>query len=294
MFRILFTGFIAALLVGCATTSPSPKTPSHGRKKEENLPAWVSRPDAPGVIRAVGSAPRNFQGVHMQRTQALADARDKLAHKIRVEITAEYETQLKAQGKHLTQEMNRRITEVSQLLLQNSRQVDGYIGRRGRLYVLVEAPSPRGGRTGAAPLPALETIPFDPAVLKKSRCHPPSVLKEVKTKYGLYLGKPVWFFRPDYGGHIGAVGVAEKESGMSFDAQKRVALSLARADLSRRKKMQMDSNHALLRILKHDVVGGTLEKELRTSSTSKLTGTKLEDLWLDPKSCELYVWVVEK
>ena len=283
------------LLGGCASSSKSASAKSAASIQKQVLPAWVKQPEAKGVLRAVGSAPRNFQGMHMQRATALADARDKLAHEIGVVISTAYESELRAKGETLTPQMRRRITEASQLLLQQSRQVDGDIDKRGRLYLLVEVPDPTdSGRTAKEELPLPETTPFDSNMLKKSRCYPQYALRDIHTKYGLHHGKPVWFFRPDFAGHTGAVGIAEKEEGGDIETQKRVAASLARADLSKRLRLQMDSRHQLLRIFKHDIIGTTLEKELRSSSVSKITRTQLEDVWFDPKSCEFYAWIVEK
>ncbi len=292
---ILAAAAVAAVMAGCAASSaPAPEKKT---ARAAALPAWVGAPEAEGVIRAVGSAPRNFQGVYMQRNAAMTDARDRLAHKIRVVISAAYASKFEERGEHLSRETQRKITEISRLLLRQSRQVDGYIDGGGRLYVLAEVPDVVGGRPAGVSkegLPDITPEPFDPSALKQSRCYPREVTEKIHTKYGLYLGKPVWFFRPDYRGHTGAVGIAEKESGRGFDAQKRAALALARSDLAKRKRLRMDSRHALVRIFKHDLLGSTFEKELKTTSVSKVTETVQEDIWLDPKSCELYVWIVEK
>ncbi len=292
-FPIVFVAVLAFLFGGCSGVPQ----PSSAKKEAADtaMPAWVAHPDAPGVLRAVGSAPRNFQGVYMQRDTALADARDKLAHKIAVVISAAYTSKLKADRAALDRRMRREITEVSQLLLHQSRQVAGYIDRRGRLDLLVETPDPTAVTSaGSSGLPPLETEAFDPAVLKKSRCYPPAVTGTVRTRYPLYLGRPVWFFRPDYLGKPGAVGIAEKEPGSDFERQKRAAEALAKADLAKRRRLQMDSQHRLMKILRHDIMGGTFDKRLQAKSTSRITDTLTRDLWLDPKSCELYLWVTEK
>ena len=282
------TGFF-----GCAD-APAP-APAAKQAASQAVPAWVNAPDAPGVIRAVGVARPNFQGAHMQRETAMADARDKLAHKLAVVISAEYASKLDADTKHIDTQLQKKITEVAKLLLSQSRQVDGFIDRRHRLYVLVEAPDPLASASvPSAPPPPPRLEPFDYETMKNSHCYRYAPKAAVQTKYGLYLGRPIWFFRPDYAGHVGSVGVAEAQEGDTFARRKAAAVSLARADLARRRKIRLDSSHELLRIMKHDVMGGTFEKSLRSRSAAKVMHTKLEDIWLDPKSCEVYAWVVEK
>ncbi|RLA70521.1 MAG: hypothetical protein DRG24_06770 [Epsilonproteobacteria bacterium] len=295
--KYLYVVVLAVLffLAGCVSSVPEePKV----QKSQE--PAWVLNPQTNGVLRAVGSSPVNFQGVYMQRSEAMANARDKLSHVIHVYITSIFESRLEENGAKLSRQSTKTITEMSKLFMKESYQVDGYVADDGRLYLLVEisddtiAPLLKIDERSISSLPVLKTVPYDAAVLEQSRCYDMQTLQSIKTVSGIYRGKPFWFYRPNQEGMIGSVGIAEKEENIPFQTQKRIAISLAKSSLAKRIRLQIDSSHQLTKILKHDDVGVLIEKQMHTKSVSKITQTELKDIWMDPKSCELYVWMVKK
>ena len=288
---------IVLLFTGCVSSLPS-KPPV---VQESQLPYWVSNPQAEGVLRAVGSSPVNFQGMYIQRSEAMAGARDKLSHVIQVYITSVFESSLEAKGDKLTHQSVKNITELSDVLMKESYQVDGFIADDGRLYLLVEisdeiiAPLIKMNDAEIARAPAvINTTPFNAAELEQSRCYDVSTLQSIQTVASFYRGKPVWFYRPNQDGVIGSVGIAEKEERSDFQTQKRVAVSLAKSDLAKRMRLQIDSRHQMTEILKHDEVGLLMEKQMSTKSVSKIMHTTLKDIWMNPKSCELYVWIIKK
>ena len=293
--RYCFAAILIILLFsGCIQPAPAPEKPA---AEKETLPAWVSNPQSGGMLRAVGSSPVNFQGVYTQRLQAMADARDKLSHIIKVYITSVFESELESRGEKLTQKSIKNITELSNILMKESYQVDAYVANDGRLYVLVEASDDTVKplqKIRTQPLRKLETTRYDPALLQQSRCYGIDTLKSINTASRLYRGRPVWFYRPNQNGAIGSIGIAEKEEGSDYLRQKRAAVSLARSDLAKRMRLKIDSSHKMTKILQHDEIGTLLDKELHTKSVSKILHTDIKDIWMDPKSCELYVWMVKK
>jgi len=283
-------------LAGCVSSVPEEPI-----VQKSQQPEWMLNPQADGVLRAVGSSPVNFQGVYMQHSEAMANARDKLSHIMHVYITSIFESHLEENGAKLSRLSTKNITEMSNLFMKESYQVDGYIGDDRRLYLLVEiseetiAPLIKIEERKASALPyVMKTTPYDSAVLEQSRCYDRQTLKSLKTVSGIYRGKPVWFYRPNQEGMVGSVGIAEKEENIPFQTQKRIAISLAKSSLAKRIRLHIDSSHQLTKILKHDDVGVLIEKQMHTKSASKITQTVLKDIWMDPKSCELYVWMVKK
>ncbi|OQX57188.1 MAG: hypothetical protein B5M52_07905 [Helicobacteraceae bacterium 4484_230] len=296
--RYCFAAILTMLIFGgCVSSTPAPKKTV---VKQEVLPGWVLHPQSGGALRAVGSSPVNFQGTYIQRLEAMADARDKLSHAIKVYITSVFESRLEANGNELTHESRKSITELSNIIMKESYQVDAYVANDGRLYVLVEAsdstiaPLLKGVKNTAEPLKAFKTTPYNPQALRESRCYDTDTLNSINTVSRLYRGRPVWFYRPNQNGTIGSIGIAEKEEGGSYLRQKHTAESLARSDLAKRMRIKIDSSHKMTKILQHGELGSLLDKEMHTKSISKVMHTEIKDIWMDPKNCELYVWMVKK
>ena len=80
-------GTLLLALVGCGekapVTTPAPVTSTQTR----NAPAWIDNEEIPDGLAAVGIAQANVMGdKSMQRTTAIADARTKLAGKLKVRV----------------------------------------------------------------------------------------------------------------------------------------------------------------------------------------------------------------
>jgi len=282
-------------LMGCISSTPS----SSSNIQENQLPQWVNNLKDDGPLRAVGSSTLNFQGMYMQRSEAIADARDKLSHKIEVYISSLFESHLEKNGAHLEVQSAQTITEISDLLMEESYQIDGYIADDGRLYILVEVSDEMFAalikRKGTPLLlPAIKTTPYDTQALEQSHCYDLQTLKSITTISGVYRNRPLWFYRPNQHGFIGSIGIAEKEEGISFQKQKQIGTSLAKSDLAKRQRLKVDSQHQMTKILKHNEIGLLMEKQVYARSISKIVQTKVKDIWMDPKNCELYVWIVKK
>jgi len=69
---------------------------------------------------------------------------------------------------------------------------------------------------------------------------------------------------------------------------------LAKSSLLKDKKMQIESEHELLKIVDDEISGEIFESSAVIRSKAKSISVEQKDIWLDPKSCELYIWIVRK
>ncbi|MCK9454418.1 hypothetical protein [Sulfurimonas sp.] len=266
----------------------------------EQLPYWVNNHS---LTQAVGTSKVNFQGVYTQRAAALNSAKSQLAHNIRSYISSSLQNELRVSNSEISSSFSDKIVALSDVYLSDVRQVDAFFDSQKKLYILVESPKEKiERRLGLASsvkqstesLPALLARPYEKDELMKSRCYQKEILETISTKSALFQGKPVWFFRPNQGGVLGSVGIAEKEEGMTLREQIRVAYSLAKASFLKEQKMRIESEHELLKIVNEDIQTELFESSTLIKSAAKSTPTEQKDIWLDPKSCELYVWIVGK
>lgn len=269
-------------------------------KKTEPFPIWINNPS---LTQAVGSSEVNFQGVYTQREEALNEAKSQLAHNIRSYITSSLESESKVNSNEISNKYRDKISALSEVFLSDARQIDAYFDSKRKLYILVESPKERidkiigknlNVKEGKILLPALLTRPFERDELIKSGCYPKEILNTINTKSSLFQNKPVWFFRPNQNGVSGSVGIAEKREGMSFFEQKKAALALAKSSLLKDKKMQIESEHELLKIVNNEVSGEIFESSAVIRSMAVSTPMEQKDIWLDPASCELYIWIISK
>jgi len=286
----IFLLFLIFLLSGCALKPNS--------KGEEELPLWVNEHS---LTQAVGSSEVNFQGVYTQRAAALNEAKSSLAHNIRSYITSSLQSHSKAGNSEISNKYKDKIVALSELFLSDAHQVDAFFDSNKKLYILIESPQESIDRVVGldiqkkkTSLPALITRPFEKKELIESRCYQKELLETINTKSALFQNKPLWFFRPNQGGVLGSVGIAEKEEGRSLAEQKKAALSLAKSALLKDKKMQMKSRHELLKIVNNEINAEIFESSAVIRSADKSSPVEVKDIWLDPQSCELYVWVISR
>jgi hypothetical protein len=97
----LFLGSVLLSLAGCAPQQAPVATPVTSTPTR-NAPAWIDQEEVAGGLAAVGIAQPNPMGDKaMQRTTAVADARSKLAGKLKVRV------------QHLFTLLNQQVTEAS-------------------------------------------------------------------------------------------------------------------------------------------------------------------------------------
>ena len=117
-----------------------------------------------------------------------------------------------------------------------------------------------------------------------------------KTKYPMQNGYPVWFFQPDYDGYLGAVGIAKQQAGKSFYQQQRLAKISAEAALSKKIKVVVNTELNLTQTKVEAGVVNYYRSRLQTFSKHQaeqfLSNIIVKDQWINPKTKELYVWLV--
>ncbi len=117
-----------------------------------------------------------------------------------------------------------------------------------------------------------------------------------KTKYPMQNGYPVWFFHPDYDGYLGAVGIASYQPGKSFYQQQRLAKISAEAALSKKIKVVVNTELNLIQTKVEAGVMNYYRSRLKTFSKHQaeqfLSNIVVKDQWVNPKTKELYVWLV--
>jgi hypothetical protein len=114
------------------------------------------------------------------------------------------------------------------------------------------------------------------------------------TKYPFKDGYPIWFFNPNYDGYLGGVGVARKSN--NYATQRRIAKMLAQAELSKQIKVIVNTE---LNLEQTQIDRGTAQyyrSKLKTFSKHQadqyLQNPVVKDEWKNPKTGELYLWLV--
>lgn len=107
-------------------------------------------------------------------------------------------------------------------------------------------------------------------------------------------GSPAWILNPDKPGYQGVVGSAPKQDWGGREAQYRVALMKARQELAQMVRVQVEST---TRSQVEDRAGkvsrdSDIETRLQSSVALSLEQARVIEEWVDPRSGELYLWLV--
>ncbi len=115
-----------------------------------------------------------------------------------------------------------------------------------------------------------------------------------QAKHPMKADYPVWFQNPNHDGYLGAVGIAKKQS--DFRTQRLVALRIAQSELAKEIELIVHSEIVLEKRLTEKGLSSEYSSSLRSVSrqgTAQLIKDSLvKDEWTDPKTGELYLWVV--
>lgn len=131
----------------------------------------------------------------------------------------------------------------------------------------------------------------------KKKKHDDFVKDEIlQSKYPFKDGYPVWLYNPAYEGNLGAVGIAKPQTRGGYEAQKRLALTIAQAELTRQINVLVDGE-----LYTEKTVISKSGDEYYRSKLSSLSiqqtqqlikNAVIKDEWIDPKTGDLYLWVV--
>jgi hypothetical protein len=114
-------------------------------------------------------------------------------------------------------------------------------------------------------------------------------------KQQLASAYPVWFSNPNYDGYLGAVGIAGNKTG-GYARQKRLAISIAQEELARQSGIMVESELSIEKTLIQkglsDEYASTIKSLSKHNSREFLRNVVVKDEWVDPKTGELYLWMV--
>ncbi len=301
---VAISGFLLIFFLNACEKTPTPPSINNTSHFHEiKTPYWMQESQKLTPFEAVGMSPVNFQGMHVQRTEAITHAREILAQRIHSYISSVEEKKLKVSGSIIQKSYSSITKAITEVLLHNSYQADAYIDEKNTLFVLVRVKlSPEiqkilgGFKTiKEQHLPSLKTKYFRIEPLLKRRCYAKSILLQIQTKYPMYHKKPIWFYRPNYDSkNITGIGIAEQVSSTNFILQKNTAEMLAKLSIVKRVHTFINSYNKFQKIVLHDEVGKIFDWRTETKSADKMDNVAVKDIWMSPVTCELYIWSSEK
>lgn len=277
--KYFFLTFIALFIFsGCVHVNP-PKP----LQQESKKPYWVKDETILPNNLAVGFCKPVFGGVYAQRQNALLDAKEKLSHKINAIISSNKTENLNMFHDEVSIDSVQNIKSLSKVVLNNIKVYDTYINSSKELYILI------GLADAKVTLEPKITKAFNRKDLEASTCYNKKILKNIDTASKIYNGKPLWFYTQ---AEDNAIGIAQKVDG-NFEMQKKTAIFLAKTNLVKKVKSHSISKIKMMQMLKHNETATILDTKSIHQSKQKLKNILLKDIWMDPKSCELYVLVAK-
>ena len=107
-------------------------------------------------------------------------------------------------------------------------------------------------------------------------------------------GAPEWVLNPDKSGYVSVVGSAPMQDWGGHAAQYRVAEMKARQELAQMVRVRVESTN---KFASEDRTGkvsrnADIETKLQSSVDLSLESARVVEEWSDPKSGELYIWLV--
>ena len=107
-------------------------------------------------------------------------------------------------------------------------------------------------------------------------------------------GAPAWVLNPDKAGYVSVIGSAPKQDWGGHAAQYRVAEMKARQELAQMVRVRVESTN---KFATEDRAGkvsrnADIETKLQSSVDLSLESARVVEEWTDPKSGELYIWLV--
>ena len=105
--------------------------------------------------------------------------------------------------------------------------------------------------------------------------------------------KPGWVLNPNYNGKRGAVGVAGKTYDQRVSTQRKLAIERALDELALQQGVKVELSMQKEEHFRNEHTSTSMDSasSYETSGTSAITA-HIEDVWEDPYTGELYVWLV--
>jgi hypothetical protein len=107
-------------------------------------------------------------------------------------------------------------------------------------------------------------------------------------------GAPSWVLNPEKAGFVSVVGSAPKQDWGGHAAQYRVAEMKARQELAQMVRVRVENTSQFATEDRAGKVSRSadLETKLQSSVDLSLEAARVVEEWTDPKSGELYIWLV--
>lgn len=139
--KIAVAAVLGVMSMGCAASPPLAVAPASVRSALAGAPQWVLSPDTAGGVAGVGIAPKSAGGIQLQRTEALASARDELARQMEIKVKNLFTGFAQTTGIGDQQTLDKVSKNASRQLadqtLAGSKQKDLWVSPDGTLYALV-------------------------------------------------------------------------------------------------------------------------------------------------------------
>ena len=116
-------------------------------------------------------------------------------------------------------------------------------------------------------------------------CTPQSSVEQTDSK------RPAWILNPSVGGKVGAVGVAGRTYDQKESTKRKLAITRALDELSLQQGVRVVLNISKKEVVKNDNMTTSMDTQSNYKANAKVTA-HIEQVWEDPLTQELYVWMV--
>ncbi len=100
---------------------------------------------------------------------------------------------------------------------------------------------------------------------------------------------PAWICQP---GVLGAVGIAKKQEKGGYAAQKRLAIVIAQAELAKQIEVIVNAELQTKKTMVNNDYHSKLSSLSKQETQQLIKNAVVKEEWINPKTGELYVWVV--
>lgn len=267
---------IFMLFSGCSSSSKSTLKPAAITSVK---PQWLENKTLIGNNFAVGFSKPVFGGVQAQRQNALHDAKEKLSHKIKSIVSSKKKQNINIFGENFELDSVQNIEAFNEIILSDIKIYDTYINLSNELYILI------GFSNNHIDISVKTLKQFDKTKLQSSQCYNNDILNSIETKSKMYREKPIWFYTQE---SYESIGIAKKLDD-GFYMQKKRAIMVAKSNLIKKTASYSSSKIMLMQMLKHGEEAVILDSYSEHKSFENVKDIKLQDIWLDTKTCEVYV-----
>jgi hypothetical protein len=133
--KLLLIGTVLLIFSGCSSKNVS-------RQEFNNAPKWVKSPRIKGYITGLGIAPPNKgDDVALQRSEAMAIARDDMARQIETKVGSFIDKFAESIGtkekRSFARDVKSKIRNITKMKLRGARTQKSWMGESGKLYLLM-------------------------------------------------------------------------------------------------------------------------------------------------------------